>query len=650
MDEVTFHRRRTFRSRIPGWVLCGAIGLLSCGTAGRRLEAQEMEDYRPSTLKRLPLEQLVDVEITSVSRHPEPLLKAASAIDVVTADDIRRYGATTLPDALRLATGLHVAQFDGHSWAISSRGFNTVTSNKMQVLMDGRSLYTPLYAGIFWDVQHTFMPDIEQIEVIRGPGATLWGANAVTGVINIRSKSAMDTQGWLTQLGGGEDRGFAGARYGGQIGDSTYYRVYATTFSRDNLTQEIGGADARDDYSITQAGFRLDSDLTEDDLLTVQGDLYTGRFGQLVGNKIETSGGNIIARWTHEISAEESFSLQFYYDRTVRLIPNSFEGERDTFDLEFQHGFRLSPCQNVIWGLNARSSSDTIENLGPNLAFDPESETLYLFSGFLQDEIELIPKLLTLTLGSKFEYNTFSGFEYQPSARFALTPTDNQTVWGSVSRAVRTPSRIDQDVTLPGRLITNRDFDSEVLIAYELGYRAKLRRNLTADLALYYHDHDRLRSQEPVGAGPLPTVFANKYEGVTYGAELDVKWQPTRWWQVDLGYTHMQMHLRPSDGSRDITGGASEGNDPNHILVARSSFDLPGDFELDATIRYVDRLPQIRTPSYTTLDLRLAWQARPGLELAIVGRDLLDEAHPEVRGAVAREVGRSVYFMATWSF
>lgn len=648
MDEVIFQTSRRFHDRLPGLLLCGALGVLSC--SGWTAQAQDLDDYRPATLKRLPLEQLVDVEITSVSRHPEPLLKAASAIDVVTAEDIRRYGATTLPDALRLATGLHVAQFDGHNWAISSRGFNTVTSNKMQVMMDGRSLYTPLYAGIFWDVQHTFMPDIEQIEVIRGPGATLWGANAVTGVINIRSKSAMDTQGWMTQLGGGEERGFAGARYGGKIGDSTYYRIYATTFNRDNLTQELNGADARDDYGITQSGFRIDSDLTADDLLTVQGDVYTGRFGQLVGDKIEASGGNVIARWTHEISKEESFSLQFYYDRTNRLIPDSFEGLRDTFDLDFQHGFRWTPRQSVLWGLNIRSSSDRIKNLGPNLAFDPEQETLNVFSGFLQDEIDLMPDLLTVTLGSKFEYNTFSGLEYQPSARFALTPTEKQTVWGAVSRAVRTPSRIDQDVTLPGRLETDRDFGSEVLIAYELGYRAKLRRNLTADVALYYHDHDNLRSQEPVGAAAFPTLFANKYEGETYGAELDVKWQPARWWQVDLGYTYMQMHLRPGPGSRDISGGASEGNDPNHILVARSSFDLPWNLEFDATLRYVDRLPQIRTPGYTTMDLRLAWLAREGLELAIVGRDLLDQSHPEVRGAVAREVGRSVYFMVTWNF
>ncbi|SKB03118.1 iron complex outermembrane recepter protein [Prosthecobacter debontii] len=619
--------------------------------------AQEITDYRPEVLKRLPLEQLVDIEITSVSRHPESLQAAASAIDVITADDIRRYGAVNLPDALRLATGLHVAQYDGHSWAISSRGFNTTTSNKMQVLMDGRSLYTPLYAGVFWDVQHTFMPDIEQIEVIRGPGATLWGANAVTGVINIRTKDAEDTQGWLTQLGGGEDRGFAGLRYGGKIGDDTYYRIYATTLNRDSLTQELRGLDARDEYGMTQGGFKLDSHLNAEDTLTIQGDVYTGRFGQVNGDDVEARGGNALLRWSREISSDESFQLQFYYDRTQRLLPDVLEERRNTYDLEFQHAFELSKRQNIIWGLNARASSDEISNLGGALAFLPEKETLYLVSGFIQDEISVLPELLTVTLGSKFEYNSFSGFEYQPSGRFALTPTKNHTFWGAVSRAVRTPSRIDQDIFVPNpefgpsTLVGNRRFESEVLIAYELGYRARLRPNLTTDLALFYHDYSDLRSQERIGATATPTEFGNGFAGETYGAELDIQWQPSRWWQIGAGYTWMQKFLRPEAGSSDRTGATIEGNDPDHILVLRSSFDLPWDLELDATFRYVDQLPQPATPAYTTLDLRLAWLPREDLEIAIVGRDLLDEAHPEYRGrTVSREIGRSVYLMVTWSF
>jgi iron complex outermembrane receptor protein len=628
-----------------------------CSVAGW---AQEAGDYAPATLKRLPLEQLMDLEITSVSRRPESLLKAASAIDVITDEDIRRYGATNLPDTLRLATGLHVAQVTGSNWAITSRGFNSTTANKMQVLMDGRSLYTPLYAGVFWDVQHTFLPDIEQIEVIRGPGTTLWGANAVNGVINIRSKHARDTQGWMMQGGTGtEDRGFGGVRYGGQIGDNTYYRAYVTTLNRESLSQELSGRDLGDEYSLTKGGFRLDSELSDTDALTFQGDLYTGRFGQGLADDIEAGGGNLLLRWTRQISAHESISIQAYYDHTHRLVPNVAEETRKTYDLELQHHFKLSPRQDFVWGMNLRASRDDIGGQGPGLAFVPAHETLYLYSGFLQDEIHLVPDVLTLTLGSKFEYNSFSGFEYQPSLRFAFTPTNKQTFWGAVSRAVRTPSRVDQDVNIPNPdfatpiLRENRDFESEVTIAYELGYRAKLRRNLTTDLALFYNDLDNLRSQELKSVAPYTVLFENGVEGESYGAELDVKWQPASWWQVNLGYTLMQTNLRTGPGSNDPTQGAGERNDPNHIIVARSTMDLPGNLELDLTFRHVDELTQARlsnTPSYSTFDLRLGWQATKDLELSIVGRNLLNEDHPEFRRIPSSEVGRSVYFMATWTF
>ena len=616
------------------------------------------EDYSPSTLKRLALDQLVDVEITSVSRRPEPLSHAASAIDVITADEIRRSGSNNLPDTLRLATGLDVAQFDGHTWAISARGFNITTANKMQVLMDGRSLYTPLYSGVFWDVQSTFMPDIEQIEVIRGPGATLWGSNAVNGVINIRSKSAKETQGWIVQTGAGnEERGFGGIRYGGKVGD-TYFRVYATGLLRDGLTLERLGNDGQDGYSLSQGGFRMDSEISTDDLLTLQGDIYTGRFGQLIGNKVEASGGNGIARWTRQLSSDSNVMLQAYYDSTHRTIPGVVSEDRDTFDLEFQHTFTTAEVHDVVWGLNLRVSKDQIGNLGPALAFLPDHETLYLYSGYIQDEFHVIPNLLTLTLGTKLEYNSFSGFEFEPSFRFALTPTPKQTIWGAVSRAVRTPTRIDQDlyapnpaVAAPTILQSSRDFESETLIAYELGYRVKAAQNLTADLSLFYNDYDNLRSQEPVGAGPFPVTFANNLEGTSYGAELGVNWRPRPWWQLNLGYTLMDSHLHAKPGSHDTTSGRAEGNDPNNILVARSSIDLPGNVEFDTVFRYVSDRPSPVTPAYSTVDVRLAWARPHGVELALVGRNLLDQAHPEYRGgAVARELGRSVYFTVTWRF
>lgn len=616
------------------------------------------EEFDPQKLKYLPLEDLLDVEITSVSRKPVPLRRAPSAIDVVTDEDIRRTGVTNLPDALRLATGLHVAQADGHNWAISSRGFNTTTANKMQVLMDGRSLYTPLYAGVFWDVQYAFMPDVEQIEVIRGPGATLWGANAMNGVINIRSKSAKDTQGWLMQGGAGNvEQLFGGIRYGGRSGN-TFYRIYGGTLNRDRLTLEQQGIDARDEYRLSQMGFRTDTDASPDDLITVQGDMYSGRFGQAVGDEVETNGGNLLGRWTRTLGADSSFMLQAYYDNIHRLIPNSYEERRNNYDVEMQHRFAWRKANDIIWGVNFRASQESIGNLGTAQAFLPEHYTSFLISAYLQDEIQVIPKLLSVTLGTKVEHNSFSGFEYQPSGRFTLTPTENQTIWGAVSRSVRTPTRVDQNVFLPNPSVTapttlqgNRLFDSEVLIAYELGYRARPLRKVTTDLALFYHDYSQLRSQEPLGAAPRPLIFANLYEGEVYGAEMEVNWQPMRWWKMEAGYTLQRVNMRPATGSQDISGGTAEGNDPNNILVARSIWDLPGDLELDATFRYVGSLPRPQTPAYSTVDLRLGWQPRPGVEISLVGRNLLDAKHPEYRGtAISREVGRSVYLMFTCRF
>ncbi len=614
--------------------------------------------FHPRNLKKLPIEQLAELEIVSVSRRPERLSLAPSAIDVITSEEIRRSGVTNLPDALRLAAGLHVAQIDGHTWAVSARGFNTSAGNKMQVLMDGRSLYTPLFSGVFWDVQQTFLPDVEQIEVVPGPGGTLWGANAVNGVINIRSKSAKDTQGFLLYGGAGnQERGFGGLRYGGKVGN-TFYRAYVMHRSRDDLTFENTGLDSKDDFTNSQAGARIDSQLSPDDLLTLQGDIYTGGFGQFGASEAEVAGGNVIARWTRDLRDDGNLILQAYYDRTHRLLPGVFEEDRNTYDVELQHRLKLGTTHDIVWGLNYRASEDRVGNLGPSLAFLPEHETVHLAGGYIQDDIHLIPNRLTVTLGSKFEHNSFSGFEVQPTARFALIPGHLQTIWGAISRAVRTPTRIDQDLFAPNPrflpatgLRTTNDFDSEKLIAYELGYRIRPVGNLSIDLALFYNDYDDVRSVEPGDSAGDPLVLENRNVASAYGAELKVKWQPTRWWELDLGYKAMSVNIHRGPGGRDVNNGSGEGNDPNHMFVLRSSMDLPGNVELDVFLRYVDRLPQPQTPAYLTADVRLGWTPREGLELAIVGRNLLDDNHPEFRGAaVSREVPRSVYGMITWRF
>jgi iron complex outermembrane receptor protein len=614
--------------------------------------------YRsPSELKKLALEDLVDVQITSAARRPELLSHASSAIDVITNDDIRRSGVTNLPDALRLATAMQVAQIDGHTWAITTRGFNTSAANKMQVLMDGRSLYTPLFSGVFWDKQLTFLPDIEQIEIIRGPGATLWGANAVNGVINIRTKSAEETQGTLVYGGAGNvETGFGGVRYGGSIGRDTFYRVYVMQQNRDSLTLE-GGGDAQDDTQITQGGFRLDSKVTPDDTITFQGDGYSGSFGQLNAADVEVDGGNIIGRWTRNLATDSSLMGQAYFDRTHRLIPTVFEEQRNTFDIEFQHQFRYGQ-HDIVYGANYRISSDEIGNLGPTLAFLPNERTVHLGGIFVQDEWHIIPEKFSLIGGSKFEYNSFSGFEVQPTIRFTWLPGDGQTVWGAVSRAVRTPTRIDQDFVapnpstgLPPILAPNPDFESEELIAYELGYRIKPASNLAFDLAVYYNDYDNIRSVEPQNPMGTPIRLENGLTARSYGGSLGLKWRITDWWRVDGSVSLLHLDFQRSAGSADPNPGVSEGNDPDCTFLVHSAIDLPHNVQFDSYLRYVDELPSPATPSYLELDLRLGWSPIKNFEIALVGRNLLDDHHPEFRGTlITREVGRSVYGTFKWTF
>jgi iron complex outermembrane receptor protein len=624
----------------------------------RQPEVPAEGPYRsPTELKKLPLESLVDVEITSASRRPEPISQASSAVDVITGDEIERAGATNIPDALRLGTELQVAQIDGHTWGISARGFNISAANKMQVLMDGRSLYTPLFSGVFWDVQQTFLADLAQIEIIRGPGATLWGANAVNGVINIISKSAKDTQGLLIEGGGGiELEGFGGARYGGAIAKDTYYRAYVMHQSRDSLNLE-GDGSGRDGTDFTQGGFRIDSEINSEDTLTLQGDAYSGGFGQLNAPDITVDGENVIGRWTRQADKDASLMVQAYFDRTHRLIPTVFREDRNTFDMEVQSRFVIGEHDLLVGG-NYRLSHDDIGNLGPTLAFIPDSEMVHLVSGYFQEEWHVVPDKFSLTAGTKLEYNSFSGFEYQPTARFTWILPEEQTIWGAVSRAVRTPTRVDQNFVAPNPtnggpplLVANPDFESEVLIAYELGYRIKRSDAISIDIAAYYNDYSNLRSVEPIGPNPFPVTLGNKLEGSSYGGAVTVKWHVANWWQINGGVSALSMDLHRSAGSRDTSNGASEGNDPNWSVVAHSMLDLPHHLKFDTVLRYVGELPNPPTPSYFTVDLRLAWSPIKNLEFAVVGRDLLDEAHPEFRQtALTREVGRTVFATFKWTY
>ncbi len=651
-------------------------------------------DTSQTDLTQLSLEELMNIEVTSVAKKPQRLAAAAAAIFVITHEDIRRSGATSLPEALRMVPGLQVARIDANKWAITARGFNGRFANKLLVLIDGRSVYTPSFSGVYWEVQDTLLEDVERIEVIRGPGATLWGANAVNGIINIMTKHAQDTQGGLITAGGGtEERGFGGVRYGTTLGEDAHVRLYVKYFNRDDFV-DTSGNNTDDAWHMLRGGFRLDWQVLDRHALTVQGDLYGGDASQnltlptltppfvmLIDDDIDLLGGNVLTRWQHTVAASSELTLQLYYDRTEREEKAIFRETRDTIDLDFQHRFALGQRQEIVWGLGYRYTHDHISE-SFFLAIDPDSRGDNLFSAFVQDEITLVPDRLRLTLGSKFEHNDHTGFEFQPNARFLWTPHARHAVWAAVSRAVRTPSRAEDDVrfnfavlppntplrnpsALPAVVTVegNRDFDSEVMLAYELGYRVRPLERLSLDIAAFFTDYDNLRTGEPgspvFSTSPLPphlvlpNVLQNRMHGESHGVEVAVDWRPMDWWRLHLAYTYLQLHLRIDRDSQNPTAEEAAGQSPHHQVSFRSAMSLPWDLEFDVWLRYIDELPTLDVDRYVTLDLRLAWKPVKRLELALVGQNLLEGRHLEFRQElfpVPTAVQRSVYGKITWQF
>jgi iron complex outermembrane receptor protein len=625
------------------------------------LPAAAIAASAPSDLKKLSIEELMEIDVTSVSKRSERLSQAAAAVIVITQDEIRRSGATSLPEALRLVNSLHVARQTQRAWAVSARGFNLTTANKMLVLIDGRSVYTPLFSGVFWDVQDTLLEDVERIEVIRGAGATLWGANAVNGVINIITKTAADTQGGLVTAGAGdEERGFGGVRWGGSFGGGTgeksgQYRVYGKYFDRDPMVL-ADDSSARDDMQMTQGGFRADWKNSAADSFTVQGDAYGGTVGETTRDDTDLDGGNLLGRWSRTTSERSGLDLQVYWDRTHRRIPDLFEEHLDILDLDFQHRLPLAERHDLVWGFGYRWHRDEVGN-SPVIGFFPPRRSFGLASAFAQDEISLLGDRLDVTVGTKVEHNESTGLEVQPSLRAAWKPNDRHTVWGAVSRAVRTPTRIDEDVIAfgPGGIHLaegSRDFESEELLAWELGYRIQPNPELLFDVAAFYNVYDHLRSQEPPPNAPIPLVLLNKLNAETWGAELRMNAQPRQGFRLQAAYARLEKRFSLDPGSRDPLGGSGEGNDPEDRFSFRSSLDLPSNLELDAALRYVGSLPQPRVDDYTELDVRLGWRALEALELSLAGRNLLHSSHEEFGPAspLREEVERSVYGKVTWRF
>ena len=619
---------------------------------------QNQDTLSLRSLKTLSLEELMNIQVTSVSKRAEKLEEVASAIQVITQDDIRNSGAKTLPEALRLASNLQVAQVNSSQWAISARGFDNVLANKLLVLIDGRTVYTPLYAGVYWDVQNLLLQDIDRIEVISGPGGTLWGANAVNGVINIITKSSKQTKGLFAEAAMGSALpGLGNLRYGGQLSKQLSYRVYGTGFKMGN-TVFPDSSDAKDDWRMGQGGFRLDWDASKNSKLMLQGNLYGGKPNPDAGDKAVTAkGDNALLKWDRTTSKNSDFQLQVYYDHTLRDFNNGFSEDLKTYDIDWQNHYRLAYRHELTYGVNFRMMDHNVTNL-ELFAFLPAHKTLYLYSGFIQDQWMLVKDHLHFTIGAKLEHNSYTGFEYQPNGRLNWTVNKNQTIWASASRAVRTPARIDRDfylfLTPQLTFISgNNNFASEKMIAYELGWRSTPLKTLSFALSSFYNTYDDIRSAEP-GPPPfnIPVTFGNGVKGETYGVELSVTTQLTDWWNIKGGYTFLKKDLSVKEGSKDTNEATAESNDPENQLLVQSRIKLPARFELGSILRYVDHLPKPFVPHYFGLDMRIGWKYNTSLELNVVAQNLLDKQHPEFipTSPSAREIQRSVYGKITYTF
>lgn len=652
----------------------------------------------------LSIEELLALKVTSVSKKVQNLSDSAAAIFVITNDDLKKSGVTNIPDALRMVPGLTVARIDSNKWAVNSRSATSRFSDKLLVLIDGRSVYTSAFSGVYWEVQDVMLEDVDRIEVIRGPGATLWGANAVNGVINIITKHGADTLGGLVAIGGGTlEKAFAGVRYGAPLGETTYGRFYAKGFSRGEM-QYPTGEDAHDDWDQARGGFRVDSSVTAKDSLSVHGDIYSGKINQqmslagyvwspvdgffsTVQDATDVSGRNLVALWEHELSTGSRFTLQAYYDETKR--DEAFINEtQDNFDIEFQHLFTAGERNNIVWGGRYRFSSNNIRNADYPLvlSIDPKIRQDDLFSAFLQDEIMLARDTLWLTLGSKLEHNDYSGGEIEPSARLLWAVQSNHKIWTAISRAVRTPSRVEHDgdllnASIPSpesfnsasplynpsnplpielRIVGNQEFGAEKLTAYELGYRFLYSRDLSLDTTIFYNDYDELRllqQRPPVFNGSTIVqnyVFINSLTAESYGAEFALAWQATDWLKFDLAYSYLES---------DMNADEQLGDEPHHQASLRGFINLRDNLDLNIWLRYVDTVTAVSAllpgdiwyeiDKYASLDMRLAWRPTAKIELALVGQNLLSNGSVEfLQENFTRptEIPRSVYGMLSYKF
>jgi iron complex outermembrane receptor protein len=600
----------------------------------------------------MSLEELADIEISSVSKKPERLSDAAASVFVITADDIRRSGATSLPKALRLAPNLDVAQVSTSGFAISARGMNGSNSsapNKLLVLIDGRSVYTPLFSGVFWDVQDVMLEDVERIEVISGPGGTLWGINAVNGVINIITRSAAGTQGMLASASGANRGSDIGLRYGGTLGADGHYRVYAKHFDRSHTSTETGST-VNDAMDKTHAGFRADWNRAGHRVI-MHGNAYTGRADQpepgaisisgvdLPLGTITMSGANLTARWEHLRDDGSGLSIQAYYDHTRRTVPPTFGETLDIIDMQFEHSVLPSADHSVVWGANYRYSMDDVTN-SSFFAFLPARVNQRWSSVFAQDDITLRSNM-RLTVGMRMERNDYTGTELLPNVRLAWKVHPDHLLWTAASRAVRAPSRLDRDAFIPGSapflLRGGPVVRSEVANVYEVGYRGQPTAGTSWSATLFHNDYDYLRTQE-VAPSRTFLIFANEMEGKASGIEMWGAYQASPRWRLSAGYTALRQRLRLKSGSNDISGPNAAGKDPANTWQLRSSLDIGSNRELEIALRHAGARSSPDVPAYTAVDARFGWIPRRNLEVSLTGQNLFGSSHSEYGPIETRSV------------
>jgi iron complex outermembrane recepter protein len=636
------------------------------------------------------LEDLMEIQVTSVSKKEQKLSQVAAAIFVITQEDIRRSGATNIPDLLRMVPGINVAQINAHTWAISSRGFNEEFSDKLLVLLDGRAVYTPTFSGVFWDTLDVPLEDIERIEVMRGPGATIWGVNAVNGVINILTKKASEMRGGLVSAGfGTQAQGLGTAQYDGAIGAKTDYRIFGNYTNVSDFTGK-DGQPSEDGWHMLRGGARLDAAPSSKDAVMLRGDIYTGEAGTIQQDVISISpplngavtsitslsGGDIVARWTEEQSASSDTSLLVYFDRYERASSDRISERRNTYDIEFQHHVRALKRNDIVWGLTYRNSRGTTQgNL--NFSFDPASHTSQFFSFYAQDEIAVVPDRLLFTIGARWGWDDYTGYEVQPTARMLWAPTAKQAVWFAVSHAQRNPSFLETSVRQntaaflgPGGVPSlESEFGNplqkeEALVAWEIGYRRQFSKRLSMESAAFFNHYSDIGSTEPLApfsesTPPLhmviPFVNGNGLHGETHGLEMAGNWQVSGRWSLRASYALLEMHMHRDATSQDTESAPEiEGSDPRDRAGLRSHVSLWSGISWDASAEYVDRLRAQGVPSYTRVDTQILWHVGERFTASVVGQNLLRDHHVEFNddfgNSVSDEIKRSAYVKLAWRF